>query len=429
MALSCWVSANALAAPAPAPAIPSDIQMRQAEGMLDQNPANFDMYFAYAQMATARGEHQKAADAYLHMLAIDPGLDRVRLDLGMSYARLGYYNEAITLMRQVLNRNIPDEVKATIGRVLADIEKNADPSRITAYAATGINWDSNANSASDTNRITIFDTSIPLPPQDRKTDDAQAFVTAGLNHRYRMIDPAAGSYGLFWESSGSVYQSEQNHLDDLDLKVLSLSTGPKFAVPSLDTEFKVNGTYSHIVLDGHTYLRQYMMEASSETALSDQWRLQAGLAHEFRDYVNAPDITTYQDRTGPAEQARLGFAYSFSPVDLFDARVTGRIEDTKQAYYDNKQAGVEFGYTRQFDETIFGRGSFGVKKTIYDGADPLISTRRRNEFETDVGYTLTKLITESLSVSLAYQFRGIDANIENYEYDNHRMGLTFAWQY
>lgn len=429
MGLSCWISANAFAAPAPAPGIPTDLQMHQAEAVLDRNPANFDLYFAYAQMATTRGEHQKAANAYLHMLKIDPSLDRVRLDLGMSYARLGHYGEAAALMRQVLDRKIPDDVRATVERVLADIEKNADPSRVTAYLATGINWDSNANSASDSNRITINDTSFPLPSQDRKTDDAQVFATAGLNHRYRLIDPAGSEYGIFWESSGSAYHSEQNHVNALDLKVLSLATGPKFIVPSLDTEFKVDGTYSHIVLDGHTYLRQYVLEAASDTALSEEWRLQAGVAREFRDYVDAPDITTFDERTGPAEQLRLGVAYSHSPADLFDARFTGRLEDTKQAYYDNKQGGVEFGYTRQFNETLFGRGALGLKKTVYDGPDPLISTRRRAELETDAGYTLTTLLSESLSLSLAYQYRTINASLENYEYDNHRLGFTLAWQH
>lgn len=412
-----------------APAIPDELMMQQAEVAIQQHPENFDMYFAYAQMATVRGEHQKAAKAYLHMLKVDPSLDRVRLDLSMSYARLGHYDEAITLMKQVLDRKIPDQVRNTIEKVLADMERTSNPSRWSSYIATGVNWDSNANSASDTNRIRIFDTLVSLPPGDRKTDDAQAFISTGINHKYRLSDTTNQDYTLFWDSGASLYHAEQSHLEQLGLRVYSFDTGPRLIVPELKTEFKLNANYSHIILDGYTYLRQYTAEASTLTALSEQWRVETGIAREFKDYVNAPDVTVYQDRTGPADVIRLGLTYSYTPVDLFDARSTFRVEDTKQAYYDNKQGGLELGYTRQFEEDLFGRAGLGLKKTLYDDNDPLLSSRRRVEVEKTAGYSLTKMFTDMFSLTVNYQYRDVGASFENYEYDNHRFGFNFTWQF
>lgn len=412
-----------------APVIPDEVQMHQAEEMLAQNPQNFDMYFTYAQMATMRGEHKKAASAYLHMLKVDPSLDRVRLDLSMSYARLGYYDEATTLMKQVLDRKIPDQVRSTIEKVLAELEKNANPNRWSAFIATGVNWDSNANSASDSNQIRIFDNPVALPPGDRKTGDMQAFVSTGVNHKYRITEPTNQDYSLLWESGASLYHSKQSHREELNLRVYSFDTGPRLVVPELATEFKLNANYAHIILEGYTYLRQYTFEASTLTALSDQWRLETGIGREFRDYVNAPDVTVYEDRTGPAEVFRLGLSYSYTPQDLFDARTTFRIEDTKQAYYDNKQGGIELGYTRQFEPDLFGRAGLGLKKTLYDDNDPLLSSRRRVEIEKAVGYSLTKMFTEMFSLTLNYQYRDVGASYENYEYDNHRFGFNFTWQF
>ncbi|MFO1242421.1 MAG: surface lipoprotein assembly modifier [Rickettsiales bacterium] len=411
------------------PAIPNDGDMRQAEVILAQNPNNFDNYFTYAQMATARGDDKKAAEAYLHMLRIDPSLDRVRLDLSMSYARMGYYKEAITLMEQVLQRRIPDEVRHTIETVLADLKKSSNPSHWSAYITTGVNWDSNANSASDNDHILVLDTSVLLPPGDRKTDDLQAFVGGGISNKYRLTDPTNTQYTVLWESGAGLYQNEQNHLDNLNLRVYSFDTGPRLIIPEWQTEFKLNANYAHILLDGYSYLRQYTGELSTQTALNEKWRLQTAISHEFRDYLNAPQVTVYEDRTGPAEQARLGVAYSYSPVDLFDAGTTWRIEDTKQAYYDNKQGGVDVGYTRQFDETLYGRASAGFRKTLYKDNDPLLTTQRRVEWEKTLGYSLTKMFTDSFSLTLAYQYRDVDASFENYEYDNHRFGFNFLWQF
>jgi len=401
--------------------LPGDDRLHQLEAQIRANPQQLDYYFAYAQMATALGEFDKAADAYQHMLQVDPELERVKLELGVVYMKQRKYEDAEGLLREVLKKDLPDRVRANVEKVLAQVEEAGKENFYTGSLSWGVGYDSNGNSASDSDRVTVFDLSLPLAAADQARSDRQMTVSASLNHRYQQRDELAEGVLFGWGSSLNGYLSEQEYLDNLNIKVVGIRSGPTFTFKDWGLMLGVTGDYTQIYLAGHSYLRLPSAELSANYVLTDTVRLNAAFAQEYREFVDSPTVSTYDDRSGPAHQGKLGVSWSATKQDIFDLTGTARHEDTKRTYYDNNQQRVDLGYTRLWEDSVFTRAQAAYRNAVYDGADPLISVKTRHDVEYDFGFTLGKQFEKNITWTGGYLYRKVDSNLQNYEYDNHRI--------
>lgn len=402
-------------------ALPGEDRLRALEAEMQAHPEQPEYYFAYAQTAAALGDLGKAARAYEHMLRLNPQLDRVKLELGVVYMKQQKFEDAEGLLKEVLKKDLPDRVRANVEAVLAQVRQADKENFFTGSLSWGVLYDSNGNAASDSDRVTVFDTSLPLAANDRKTSDRQMSVSAGLSHRYQRRDALAEGVLFGWGSGLNLYQSEQEHLDNVDVKVVGVRSGPTLTLADLGLTLGVTADYTHVILDNHSYLRQPSLEVSATYILTDSVRLSAAAAREYREFMNSPIVSTYKDRSGPAGQGKLGVTWSATQRDIFDLGLTARHEDTKRTYYDNDQQRVDVGYTRLWEHDVFTRGQAGFRNAVYDGADPFISSRTRHDLEYSFGFTLGKQFAKNITWTGGYQYRKMDSNLQNYDYDNHRL--------
>ncbi len=400
--------------------LPGDDRMHELEAQMKANPQHLDYYFTYAQMATALGEFDKAADAYSHMLEVDPELDRVKLELGVVYMKLRKYDDAEELLRAVLKKDLPPRVRENVEKVLVQVEQASKEHFWTGSVSWGVLYDSNGNSASDSDRVTVFDISLPLAANDQGQGDAQMFAAASVNHRYQKRDPLAEGILFGWGSSLNIYRSEQEHLDNLNLQVIGVRSGPTVTFNDLGLLLGLTADYTHIILDGYSYIKLPSIELSANYILNESIRLSGGVSQEYREFLDSPTVSTFDDRSGPAHQGKAGVSWSATKQDIFDAMSTFRHEDTKRTYYDNDQQRLDLGYTRLWEDNIFTRAQTGWRNAMYDGADPLISVKKRHDTEYNAGFTIGKQFDENITWTGGYQYRKVDSNLQNYEYDNHR---------
>lgn len=400
--------------------LPGDDRLRMLEAQMQAHPEQLDYYFTYAQTATSLGDFDKASYAYERMLQVDPQLDRVKLELGVVYMKQQKFEDAEGLLKEVLKKDLPDRVRANVESVLAQVEQASKENFFTGSLSWGVLYDSNGNAASDTDRVTVFDTSLALSPNDQKTSDRQMSVSAGLNHRYQKRDKLAEGVLFGWGSSLNLYQSEQEHLDNLDLKVVDVRSGPTFTFTELGLMIGLTADYTQIILDNNSYIRLPSLELSANYLLTSDIRLSASITGEYREFLNSPTVSTYKDRSGQAQQVKVGATWSATKQDIFDLGLTARHEDTKRAYYDNDQQRVDAGYTRLWEYDIFTRAQAGYRNAVYDGADPFISAKTRHDLEYNFGFTLGKQFDKNITWTGGYLYRTVDSNLQNYEYDNHR---------
>jgi len=410
-------------------ALPSDQNLSAMEAQMQQNPTNLDSYFSYSQMAMQLGEYDKAAAAMEHMLTVDPSLDRVRLDLSLAYTKMERYEDARNLLQEVLKKDVPEQVKHNIQTVLKQLDEATKLHTFTGSVSTGLVHDSNGNSISSSGSVTVFDTSIPLSPAQQAKEDFQWFGTATVNHRYRPLKPIAEGVAMEWNSSGGVYQTEQQYLDELNLKAISLKSGPTFAIDALKLRSTLTANYTQVLLDNHSYLKIYSADLDLDHVFPSGVHLLGGAAHEFREFINSPTVTTYVDRSGPAEEARIGLGYAFTERTYGDVIVTLRHEDTKRGYYDNNQISPAASLIHQFDDQVFTQIQATFRESLYDEPDTFISSRKRRDLDKSFQILLGKNFENNISLTASYQYRTVNSTIENYEYDNHRLMTSMGWRF
>lgn len=409
--------------------LPSEENLRRLLQRIQAEPNNLDHYFAFARMASQLGLYDKAAQTYEFMLKLAPNLHRVRLDLGAAYLRLGRFKDAKRELDKVLATNPPPQVQANIEQVLAKVDHELSEHDINGLISVGINLDSNGNSAAESDSIVIFDTVVPLSAAQRAQQDVQFFASLGVNHSWRPKWAQSETFARRWKTSVNGYRAEQSSLEELDLQVYSLKTGPEFQSKQSGIKLSPSITRSQIVLDEQTYLRNTALAAKLDYPVTPNWLLSLEGKAEFREFENSSDVSTYEDRTGSATQWQAATRYAITEQDYLNAAITHRRERARVEYFDNEQIGATLGYTRILPEGFFASATLGYKNTVYDDNDPLISRKTRHDKQTTAGLTLGKKITDDVTATIGYQFRDVNSNIRNYEYNNHRYSAGVSYRF
>ena len=87
-----------------------EAEYNQAFGQMLKNPADLDVTFRFAKLATKLGNDEAAISALERMLLFNPDLPRVRFELGVLYFRLGSYDIARSYFTEA--RDAPDSPPA-----------------------------------------------------------------------------------------------------------------------------------------------------------------------------------------------------------------------------------------------------------------------------------------------------------------------------
>ena len=111
--------------PTPAAADKGDLQKQYDAAFQEmlRQPANLDVLFKFAGLASQTGDLEGAISALERMLLINPDLPRVRLELGVLYYRLGSYEVARTYLETGLKSpTLPPEVRSWAEQLMAKMQ-------------------------------------------------------------------------------------------------------------------------------------------------------------------------------------------------------------------------------------------------------------------------------------------------------------------
>jgi tetratricopeptide (TPR) repeat protein len=412
----------------PAPKI-SQETLDQLKERMNANPQDLDAYFQYGQASTAAGNFEDAEIAYKHMLDVNPELHRIKLDLGLVSMRIGDFKQAKSLFEQVLDTNPPQEVKENILRISAIVDKNLQSDVFSASATTGYSHSSNANSAAATGETTFANVSIPLAANSRAQHDGQFFGAATLSHMHR-FDIDSRDWGLSLNTTGTFYQTKQQELSNLDLKLYSVKVGPTLDLKKLKMQLGFSTTQSIIYLHNQNYIKSPSADVTWKYAPFDNLILDYDYAYEYRHFYNTTDSSSNTDRTGNASQNKIGVTYVFTPQDIFNASLTLRTEEARYKAFGNMQTGIMASYTRILPWDMAVNAMFGYKESEYDEADDTVSSLIiRKDRERTMAYTLVKKLPLNLNLTFSYQYKNADSNLQNYTYIDHKYSTAVGWAF
>ena len=104
-----------------------------------RKPADLDVLFKFATIATKTGDYEGAISALERMLLVNPDLPRVRLELAVLYYRLGSFEVSRTYLETVMaSPGITPEVRARAEQYLAEVEKRNSRSRFVGEVFAGV---------------------------------------------------------------------------------------------------------------------------------------------------------------------------------------------------------------------------------------------------------------------------------------------------
>ena len=241
--------------------------VKPGEGDID------DLDFLHGSIALRRGEWQAAIERFRAMLARNPDLPRVRLDLALAYFQAGQDNRAAYHFRLALgDLDLPPIVRA---RALALLDRIRRRKSWSISGSLALAPDTNINAATSAREVALFGLPATLSDDARQTSGVGVSANVRGGYEWRLAE--ALRFRTVVGLRTRTYETTQ-----FNEQFVSLQAGPRFLFnkfdlrPELITEVRLLGN--------DTYSRAVGFELSGNWLIAPTWRLSAALGAEDISY-------------------------------------------------------------------------------------------------------------------------------------------------
>ena len=289
-----------------------------------------DIDFLYGSIAMARGEWETAIARFRAMLARNPDLPRVRLDLALAYFQARQDTSAAYHFRQALgDEDLPLVARA---KALAFLDAIRRRKSWSVNAAVAIAPDSNINAATSSRFVDLFGFPATLSEDARKTSGVglSADISGGYEARISPDLRFRANAGLY---TRTYKQSEYND------RTATMRAGPRFLFEDFDVRAEATGRVR--VLGGDTYSRAAGLRLSSDWLVAPAWRVRTSASAEQIWYE-----TFLGD--GRAYGAQLGLSHAFGRSTLLHGDAAFRREEIDSQTNSWKEFAIAFAVAREF---------------------------------------------------------------------------------
>lgn len=426
------------AAPASQPAGDPELQ-RQYRAAFDAmlaDPGNLDKTFRFAQLAIRINDLEGAVGALERMLVINPNLPRIRLELGVLYYRLGSFEAARAYLQSALaSRDLPPEVRSRAEQVLAEIDKQRNPSRFFGSVMSGMRYQTNANAAPGGGVVKVGGIDSQLGPSGTAQKDWNVFGLAAINHTYDL----GTQEGDFIDSRLVLYGARQFKASDVNLVYSSISSGPRmrFLPDTLPgTTVRPAAYFDYVMLADRTEYIAPGVGVGFEHRIA-QGQIALNFDYRYRNYHDSREKPTNSNRDGNDFGVRLAIERTVLPWLVLMTGGSSGLLDARRNFetYWELSAWVGIGFQLEELSLIAGqRGTlaFSVARvwSNYDAPDPTIDPGvRRKDRDWRLSSTLSMPVYDAWSVVLQGGVTDRRSTLPNYEYTNWFGTLGVAWRF
>lgn len=400
---------------------------------LRADPSNVALLAAFANEASRIGNYEAAIGALESILVQNPGLNQVRVELGVMYYRVGAYDVSrYHLERALASGTVPDKVANRAQSYLETNEKRVDGTNISGFLSAGLRWDTNPTMITNEDEIfgvnSFGETFVGKSSQDPESDFA-GFLQGYLLWR----EDLGNQWGETWDTSISTYWRWQFQEDNADIGFTRLTSGPRIALFPGDTD--------------HFFVRPYALATLSMAQNSFSNATAGGgvlLSKRFDTWIN-PYIRgelRYRFDEDQEDKAVLGEVRAGVTLALTEDLLVGfggrwEIVAADADFRSKNELGVfadvSYRYDAPWDLTRFPweftlHGEY--KHESYDGVNPSIATgidREDDEYRVVARNTVGLSSAWFLYVEGGLQIQ--DSNVPNYEANNEYVAVGATWRF
>lgn len=403
-----------------------------------RKPADLDVLFKFATIATKTGDYEGAISALERMLLVNPDLPRVRLELAVLYYRLGSFEIARTYLEAVLaTANIPPEVKARAEQYLAEVDKRNSRSRFVGEVFGGVRYQSNANLGPPTSSVRLFGQTANLNQSALGTADWGVVSSGYVRHIYDLGSQDRGQL----ETQLTGYANRQFQVSTANVSILDLTSGPRFqAFQGIfeDVSIKPMGLFGFIWVNDVPYYGSYGSAVEVGALLSNKLRNTTYVSYRRLLYQDSWYLPANNVYTGNEYSANTTFQYALTDVvSIFANGNVQRFMDDNFAQYSYVLGGVGGGMQFRFPDPLFKSQlpwtislSANVQWWSYDQADPIIDpdvVRQQNDTILNISLAVPFDERTTLTISGGRFVRS--ANLPNYSFENNSFLMGVSWRF
>ena len=260
-----------------------------------------DIDFLHGSIAVQRGDWQGAIARFRAMLARNPNLPRVRLDLALAYFQAGEDGNAAYHFRLALGKkDLPAIVRA---RALAMLDRIRRRKTWSVTGSLALAPDTNINAATSARQVNLLGFPARLSDDARQTSGVGLKANVSAGQEIRLAEDLR-----FRISAG--LRARTYREDQFNDRVLSARGGPRFLFDKFDLRQEM--TLNERRIGGEVYSRSNGLEISSNWLVGPAWRLSGSLGVERIAYEGFLG-------TGRIDTASLGLSHALGAATLLQA--------------------------------------------------------------------------------------------------------------
>jgi hypothetical protein len=403
-----------------------------------RKPADLDVLFKFATIATKTGDYEGAISALERMLLVNPDLPRVRLELAVLYYRLGSFEVSRTYLETVVaSPGISPEVRARAEQYLAEVEKRGSRSRFVGEVFGGVRYQSNANLGPPTSSVRLFGQTANLNQSAIGTADWGVVASGYVRHIYDLGGQDKGAL----ETQLTGYANRQFQISQANVSILDLTSGPRFqAFQGIFEDVTIKPLFSlgYIWVNDVPYYGSYGSGIEVGSLLTDKLRNTTNVVYRrllYQDSWYLPNNFVY---TGNEYSANTTFQYALTDVvAIFGNSNVQRYMTDNYPSYSYILLGVGGGLQFRFADPLFKSElpwsialSANLQWWTYDQPDPIIDpsvTRQQND--TILNIALSVPFDERTTMTISGGRFVRSASLPNYDFVNNSFLMGVSWRF
>lgn len=297
-----------------------------------------DLDFLRGTLAADCGDYDTAIKNFRAILARNPSLNRVRLDLARVFFLDGDYAVAEYHFRLAEAAGLPPAVQANVDKFLDEIKRRK---KWTADVSFGLEPSTNINSATSAQTVDLYGTPYQLSQSAQKTSGVG--VVGSLSGSYQ-FDVTPNSR-LIVGSSASGTDFIQKDFDDNSVNAF---IGPRILIGKA-SEMTVEATATERWYGGQEYYTGGGGRVEGKTTLNPRLQLDGAVAVQQLNY--SPSFSIY---TGPVTTASAGATYGLDAQSFVRLDTAIIHEQTAVTAFRDTQYYIGPSYYREFPHGFIG---------------------------------------------------------------------------
>jgi tetratricopeptide (TPR) repeat protein len=401
-------------------------------------PADLDVLFKFASLASQTGDLEGAISALERMLLINANLPRVRLELGVLYYRLSSFEVAAEYLEGALKSpGVPADVRDRAQQFLAQIKSQQQPSHLHGELFLGLRYQSNANLGPATSSVQLFGQVANLNQSAIGTPDWGAVSTMQFRHTYDLGTQDRATM----ETILTAYANRQFQVSAANVSLLDLTTGPRFQILSgsfQDITVKPLIAAGAIWINDSLYYGSWGGGVEVNAMLSDRLRNVTTAIWRRHDNQDTAYLPTNSLFRGTEYSFNTVFPFEITQIiSLFGSGSASRYLSDLAPWQSYQLWGVGGGMSFHFTDPALRTGlpwtvsvSAGNQWWRYDAPDSTVNpTVFRDQSDFLLNLTLAIPFDDRTTFTASGGRFVRSATLPNYAFDNNNVMFGVSWRF